>query len=112
MIKFCHNHGGYLAEINTKEETELVNMFLPTEQYHWIGLNDLASPGNWKWQNSYLGAVNYTNWIPGRPASSSLCAMIDISLEGQKWVDENCLLGFSNPNTHAHAFCETDNKNE
>ena len=78
---FCQNHGGYLAEITSKDETELANMFLPTEQYHWIALNDLVSPGNWQWQNSHVNA-NYTNWKwPAEPNLFSACVMIGLGVK-------------------------------
>ena len=100
-------HGGYLAEITSKEETDLLNMFILAEQYHWIGLNDLASPGNWRWQHSYVSA-NYTNWRQGQPNESSTCALIDPNYE-QTWADYDCLES-SYSSGNIHALCEAYNQ--
>ena len=44
-IQFCWSHGGYLAEINSQEEDEMLDEVLLHEVEYWIGLNDLASEG-------------------------------------------------------------------
>ena len=44
-LQFCWSHGGYLAEINTQHEDELLDQMLLHEVQYWVGLNDLASEG-------------------------------------------------------------------
>ena len=85
-------------------------MFLPTEQNHWIGLNDLASPGIWRWQNSFV-IPNYTNWYRSDPNLFSACVLIGPHWPDLQWVDEPCSETTIWLGTHIHAFCEADNKN-
>ena len=66
-----------MAEITSQEEQDVLDLILPTitNWYHWIGLNDLASPGNFKWQNSYAPAT-FTNWRSDHPKRNSACVML------------------------------------
>merc|ERR1711970_1180380 len=42
--EFCNTKGGYLAEITSAKESDLVSSVLSQDLEFWIGLNDLA---NW-----------------------------------------------------------------
>ena len=42
---FCWSHGGYLADIVTPEEEDLLDQFLNHDVAHWIGLTDLIIEG-------------------------------------------------------------------
>merc|ERR1712062_621945 len=105
--EFCVTQGGYLAEIKSKEETSVINEFLSAEQYHWIGLNDLAHPGTWSWKTSYE-IVDYTNWGPEDPDQSSVCA-ITAPYVGQQWRDYSCF-AICDHKCCAHALCEAENQ--
>ena len=57
--------GGNLVTINdAAEEAWLKANFGATEGF-WIGINDIASEGNFEWVSGQ--AVTYTNWSPGEP---------------------------------------------
>ena len=43
--EFCWNNGGYLVEIDSAEEEQLIEQILPLDLHYWIGLNDLSHPG-------------------------------------------------------------------
>ena len=43
--QFCWSHEGYLAEIDSQQEDELLDQMMLHEVQYWIGLNDLASEG-------------------------------------------------------------------
>ena len=45
LIQFCWSRGGYLAEIKTKEEEEVLDQILPQGITYWIGLEDFADDG-------------------------------------------------------------------
>ena len=45
LIKFCWSLGGYLVEINSEVEEQMLHEVLLHEVYYWIGLNDLAFEG-------------------------------------------------------------------
>ena len=116
FTQFCHSKGGYLAEITSQEEQDVLDFILPsvTNAYHWIGLNDLANPGNFKWQNSYAPAT-YTNWRSDHPDRTSACAFLTPYADsshycpkGYCWVAVDCL-GYHDSGGYAYALCEGEN---
>ena len=48
--QFCEDKGGWLAEIKSPDQQTKLNSVLTIEVSYWIGLNDLASKGQWDWQ--------------------------------------------------------------
>ena len=93
-----------------------MNEILPTvtNAYHWIGLNDLATPGTFTWQNSFTAAT-YTNWRSDMPNRSNACAMLTPYSDGNHycskgycWVAVDCF-GYSDHGGHAYTLCEGDN---
>ena len=85
-------------------------MILSEDQYNWIGLNDLASSGSWKWQNSFDPA-DYTNWFSGEPDRTGDC-VFTVYYKDQKWGDHNCRFnhgGSGNDGNPIHALCEAHN---
>ena len=48
--QFCEDKGGWLAEIKSPDQQSKLNSVLTIEVSYWIGLNDLASKGQWDWQ--------------------------------------------------------------
>ena len=63
-VQYCYDHGGYLAEITTREEEEILDIILQSDVAYWIGLTDYAVEGQWTWQNSHQ-RPEYTNWARG-----------------------------------------------
>jgi len=66
---FALTLGGHLTTINDAAEQTWVyssfSGFGGGSRTLWIGLNDVASEGNFVWANGE--AVTYTNWYPGEP---------------------------------------------
>ena len=65
--------GGHLATINTAAEQSLVfsafGGFGGQQRLLWIGLNDAAVEGQYRWASGETSA--YTNWANGEPNASS-----------------------------------------
>ena len=65
----CQGHGGDLGSIKDAAENSFVHGLIdPTEDAPWIGFNDIASEGSWKWSDSTPNT--YTNWSPSEPNNS------------------------------------------
>ena len=43
--EFCWNHGGYLVEIDSADEEQMIEQILHFDIHYWIGLNDLSHTG-------------------------------------------------------------------
>ena len=43
--EICWGHGGYLAEIKSKEEEDALDKYLIHDLNFWLGLEDLATEG-------------------------------------------------------------------
>jgi Ca2+-binding RTX toxin-like protein len=57
--------GGNLVTINSQAEEKLLQDRFGKANPFWIGINDVAVEGQWKWASGE--AVTYTNWVPGGP---------------------------------------------
>ena len=92
-------------------------MFLPLYDLdYWLGLNDLASPGNWVWQNSNV-SPNYTHWGNDGPTVSNGTTCAVRTSDHGLWYDLDCdgnfCFGCDRPEwNNPHALCETENKNK
>jgi hypothetical protein len=58
----CENMGGHLVTMNSAAENNFVFQTWPSG---WIGFNDEAVEGQWRWVTGE--PVTYTNWNPGEP---------------------------------------------
>lgn len=58
----CENMGGHLVTMNSAAENSFVFQTWPSG---WIGFNDEAVEGQWRWVTSE--PVTYTNWNGGEP---------------------------------------------
>jgi hypothetical protein len=58
----CENMGGHLVTITSSAENNFVFNTWPSG---WIGFNDEAVEGQWRWVTGE--SVVYTNWNPGEP---------------------------------------------
>ena len=109
ILQYCLQRGGYLAEITSQEETDLLNGIIPDELHHWIGLHDIGTPGHFYWQYSKQPVI-YSNW--GRtqavvePYPFNTCVNLgDVWNQfGHQWyaTDSGC-------GAMKHALCEADN---
>eukprot|EP00091_Calanus_sinicus_P000179 TRINITY_DN10115_c0_g1_i1.p1 TRINITY_DN10115_c0_g1~~TRINITY_DN10115_c0_g1_i1.p1 ORF type:complete len:176 (+),score=41.57 TRINITY_DN10115_c0_g1_i1:81-608(+) len=61
--EFCGTHGGYLVEINTRAEQTFLSSILSSSSYYWLGLSDLAHPGHYTWQHSWLAPSTPTGTL-------------------------------------------------
>jgi len=57
--------GGHLVTINDRNEELWLKSKFGTNEYFWIGFNDLSEEGNWQWISGE--PVVYTNWWSGEP---------------------------------------------
>ena len=57
--------GGSLVTINDAAEEAWLRQQYGTEEWFWIGFNDMAAEGAWEWASGE--PVTYTNWAPGQP---------------------------------------------
>jgi hypothetical protein len=65
---FSQTLGGHLMTINdAAENTWMYNAFIASDPNlnPWIGLNDIGTPGVWKWASGET--VSYLNFAPGEP---------------------------------------------
>ena len=66
----CKAVGGYLAEVHTQQENDVLEKII-FENIHktiWLGAHDLITEGNWIWAGTG-GPVNdtFTFWGPNEP---------------------------------------------
>jgi len=104
--KFCKEHGGFLAEPRTPEETNLIELLVLPEEDYWIGLTDVAEEGTFVWVSDF-SAPEYTNWGPGQPDDENNnedCVLL-WSKSGLQWNDDLCTLT-SWDSIGRHALCQ------
>ncbi|CAC5410537.1 CLEC4E [Mytilus coruscus] len=93
-MEWCRSEGGYLAELNTKEENNKIQHLasIRHQEYYWLGARDEKTEGQWVWENSGT-PVTFTDWWPGEPniddATIQDCLTLFSSLRF-KWLDNDC----------------------
>jgi len=107
----CDKMGGYLAEIQTEEQAELVASIAMVEESltgvgsWWIGLTDMGHEGRWMWSHSSANS-SYSDWLPGHPNTAPHnmddCAYISES-DLFLWRDVPCYQG-----VRAAPICQRD----
>ena len=96
----CSKSGGWLVTINSAAENSYVYSLSPGSPV-WIGFNDIAVEGAWRWQQG--SSATYTAWWPGEPNSyggNEDCSVMNHPGLGSSWADVGC--GYQ-----AGAVCET-----
>ncbi|KAK7494845.1 hypothetical protein BaRGS_00013972 [Batillaria attramentaria] len=89
----CRSYHGHLVEINSPSENYKI-VALAQERnvnYVWIGLNDLASGQDFRWDGSN-SRPSYTNWRSGEPnnlGGDEDCVRLDAD-SAAKWNDADC----------------------
>merc|ERR1711953_553829 len=101
--EFCWSQGGYLAEIQSKYEEDLVDQVLMHDIDYWIGLNDLSVEKDYVWSESHE-AAEYTNWREHEPDNrrGQDCVAKE---NGATWADRSCDKQ-EEWGTNFHALCE------
>jgi len=61
--------GGHLATVNDAAENVWICNTFAGSYYLWIGLNDVASEGQFVWSSGE--PATYTNWYPGEPNNAN-----------------------------------------
>ncbi|GFR73375.1 macrophage mannose receptor 1 [Elysia marginata] len=105
----CKNAGGYVLEINSKEESDFINGFLgrasvPWSKMYgalyrykqiWLGVTDKASEGEFRLMSNG-GNLDFENWIQGEPKTkrdslyyAADCVVLN-DLEDWKWRNVLC----------------------
>merc|ERR1711894_165665 len=91
--ELCWIEGGYLAEIKTSEQEKQIESVIRQESHYWIGLNDIATEGLFRWAESHAVA-EYTNWYPGEPNNSAGGSTENCVVKGMQggfaWNDVPC----------------------
>ena len=67
--EFCRNWGGTLAVhgVKTRENRKTLIQNLSINFNFWIGVNDIASEGNWVWVNGERASSSELIWYSGQP---------------------------------------------
>merc|ERR1712018_299635 len=88
---FCTEEGGYLAEIQSQEESDITNELFRDDWRFWIGLTDYDEDGKWVWEESDT-AIEYSNWLEGQPDNVGDDHCVLICNEEFQWCNEDCNL--------------------
>merc|ERR1711892_641963 len=104
--EFCGSNGGYLAEINTHAEQAFLSTILSSSSYYWLGLADLAHPGQYTWQHSWQSPA-FTNWGAGEPDGGSQHCVFQWGGHEYQWADYLCDEAASSGGHDILALCET-----
>ncbi|KAJ8024376.1 P-selectin [Holothuria leucospilota] len=98
----CENDAAHLVSIENHEENSFVQKIVsycdPNKQI-WIGLNDVASPGDWRWTDGTT--VSFTNWASSQPNNGILEKYVYMKDNGN-WYDYPVFHSF-------HAVCKRSN---
>ena len=67
--EFCRNWGGTLAVhgVKTRENRKTLTQNLSISNRFWIGVNDIASEGNWVWVNGERASSSGLIWRSTQP---------------------------------------------
>ena len=112
MFQFCWGKGSYLAEIQTRDEENMLDEFLIQGTTYWTGLNDLAREGRFVWAESHQ-ETDYFNWAVGQPdeedSDTDDCVWKAVTKDTFKgWHDSLCTNITTAWNAEVHALCEID----
>eukprot|EP00092_Neocalanus_flemingeri_P056901 GFUD01067515.1.p1 GENE.GFUD01067515.1~~GFUD01067515.1.p1 ORF type:complete len:229 (+),score=46.25 GFUD01067515.1:42-728(+) len=91
----CKELGGYLVEITSQEEQDLIvrtSQALGWDKLKlnfWLGLNDIEKEGTWIWEQSQRGVNDgFSNWHAGEPSGGN--ENCGATWTGNKWNDYPC----------------------
>ena len=86
----CVAAGSYLVTIHSEEEQDFVSSIIPVNVDVWMGGNDLATEGDWVWEDGKPWGV-YTKWRPGEPNNYQDNEDCLLMVEREKtWNDKEC----------------------
>ncbi|BFZ21805.1 hypothetical protein BsWGS_24844 [Bradybaena similaris] len=94
-VSLCREYGGYLLEINSKEENDWIVSQIKGRkfEYSWLGASDMIKEGTFRWMTNNELVGNAPYFEPGQPnnlAKGEHCLAIDGLNYHYKWVDDEC----------------------
>merc|ERR1712198_685701 len=91
----CWENNAFLAEIKTERQQKSLEAILMQDIHYWIGLNDIANEGTFRWAESHQ-MLEYSNWNAGQPDDAEYYDGEDcVHISGKsghnyKWNDLHC----------------------
>ena len=79
---------GMLDIADAAEESRVVSTVMAGERFAWLGLNDLAVEGTFRWSNGEL--PTYTNWAASEPNNAADQDCVTMSEVDGLWSDIDC----------------------
>nr|XP_039258521.1 uncharacterized protein LOC120335088 [Styela clava] len=94
---FCEDLGGHLAKVDDERITNVINSAFPIQDQDntfYIGGNDLAKEGEWKWQDGtdviMKDEKGYKNWKNNQPNGGTGENCLTVGRETYEWIDVSC----------------------
>lgn len=109
----CRKHGADLLMILKEDMNTFLQEFLsPIDDYFWIGLNDLAVEGTYRWID-YADKVTYTKWATSPTFNGPVSKCTEVKDPQKGWEIVDCALKrkficekvSDHCNEHAEALC-------
>jgi hypothetical protein len=100
----CTSLGMHLVKIDSAAENDFIasNMFGTNAAFIWLGGDDRAVEGTWRWHDGTLfwsGTSSgmapsgiYTNWYPGYPGAAATTDCLEMR-DDATWDDKQCTQG-------------------
>lgn len=88
---FCAGRGANLVELDDANEEAWLYEYVVETGSIWIGLNDIAQEGEWRWQDGSALGSGYASWASGQPNDSAPgedCAVLHSGMG--EWNDVAC----------------------
>ncbi|KAF4077177.1 hypothetical protein AMELA_G00205040 [Ameiurus melas] len=103
-LEECLSKGSHMMSIMNLHERTWVSTQLGHNIF-WIGLNDIASEGNWEWSDGSIYYPYLEYWSPGQPDNydDEDCGQVNGNSNG-RWNDEHCTAS-------RQYICKRDNQN-
>merc|ERR1712126_221838 len=91
---YCEDNNGYLAEITDEGLHAAVSLWVKLingSSWTWVGGNDIAIEGQWKWLHSDVN-ITETFWTDGHPVTDNYinCLEFNPSNYPDSWFDMDC----------------------
>ena len=101
----CVTWGGHLASIHSTDDNILLNDICNQDTITWIGLNDIASEGNFEWSDGSGYDYNNFDTASGNPSNSNggedCVSFLRRKNNELTWNDYRCDgLGWNNPTSY------------
>ena len=92
FLQYCQSQGGFLVELNSQEETDIVfankDLLGIIGNTFYLGLNRISD--NWVWISG--DPLDWTNWGQFEPNNNEDCAWV--SSYSFEWSDSPCFTSY------------------